>query len=61
MNKYKTFLLFPVFKNVPSKQFINFGGWTLFEKTLDRVRDKAFDSPIISTNIIYKNIRFIYM
>ena len=30
--------LFPNFKNAPSKQFIDFGGWTLFEKTLDRIK-----------------------
>ena len=48
--------LFPGFKNVPSKQFIDFGGWTLFEKTLDRIKSKIFDTPIISTNKIYKNL-----
>jgi mannose-1-phosphate guanylyltransferase/mannose-6-phosphate isomerase len=48
--------LFPGFKNVPSKQFIDFGGWTLFEKTLDRIKFKIFDTPIISTNRIYKNL-----
>ena len=30
--------LFPGFKNVPSKQFIDFSGWTLFEKTIERVK-----------------------
>ena len=48
--------LFPGFKNVPSKQFIDFGGWTLFEKTLDRIKSKIFDTPIISTNRIYVNL-----
>jgi mannose-1-phosphate guanylyltransferase/quercetin dioxygenase-like cupin family protein len=48
--------LFPGFKNVPSKQFIDFGGWTLFEKTLDRIKSKIFDTPIISTNKIYLNL-----
>ena len=48
--------LFPGFKNAPSKQFINFGGWTLFDKTLDRIKDKIFDTPIISTNRIYKDL-----
>jgi mannose-1-phosphate guanylyltransferase/mannose-6-phosphate isomerase len=47
--------LFPGYKNAPSKQFVNFGGWTLFEKTLERIKDKIFDSPIISTNKIYLN------
>ena len=45
--------LFPGFKNVPSKQFIDFSGWTLFEKTIERVKSKIFDTPIISTNKIY--------
>jgi len=44
--------LFPSLKG-PSKQFIDFGGWTLFEKTLDRVKNSTFDTPIISTNKIY--------
>ena len=48
--------LFPGFKNVPSKQFIDFGGWTLFEKTLDRIKSKIFDTPIISTNKTYKEL-----
>ena len=48
--------LFPGFKNVPSKQFIDFGGWTLFENTLDRIKNKIFDSPVISTNKIYLNL-----
>ena len=45
--------LFPGFKSVPSKQFIDFSGWTLFGKTIERVRSKIFDTPIISTNKIY--------
>jgi len=48
--------LFPDFKKNPSKQFIDFGGWTLFEKTLDRIKGLAFDTPIISTNKIYVNL-----
>jgi len=48
--------LFPNFKKNPSKQFIDFGGWTLFEKTLDRINVSIFDSPIISTNKIYVNL-----
>ena len=39
-------------KNYP-KQFIDFGGWTLFEETLSRIKSPAFDYPIISTNLIY--------
>ena len=39
-------------KNIP-KQFINFGGWTLFGKTLQRIKSSIFDYPIISTNLTY--------
>jgi len=35
------------------KQFIDFGGWTLLEKTLNRIKDPIFDYPIISTNLKY--------
>ena len=48
--------LFPGFKKAPLKQFIDFGGWTLFEKTLDRIKTNIFDNPIISTNQAYKNL-----
>ena len=48
--------LFPNFKKGPSKQFIDFGGWTLFGKTLDRVKSPIFGSPIISTNKIYEKL-----
>ena len=41
-------------KNTP-KQFIDLGGWTLFKKTLERIKDPLFDTPIISTNIKYFN------
>jgi len=40
-------------KNNLAKQFIDFGGWSLLEKTLDRVKGPTFDYPIISTNIKY--------
>ena len=40
-------------KNNKAKQFIDFGGWTLFEKTLDRVKASIYDYPIISTNFKY--------
>ena len=36
-------------RNLP-KQFIDWGGWTLLEKTLQRVKSSIFDYPIISTN-----------
>jgi mannose-1-phosphate guanylyltransferase/mannose-6-phosphate isomerase len=42
-------------KNLP-KQFVDWGGWTLFEKTLDRVRGSLFDSPIITTNSAYLHL-----
>tara|TARA_B100001093_G_scaffold518934_1_gene605645 strand:+ start:3880 stop:5100 length:1221 start_codon:yes stop_codon:yes gene_type:complete len=39
-------------KNLP-KQFINFGGWNLFKKTLERINNSTYDYPIISTNKKY--------
>ena len=42
-------------KNLP-KQFIDWGGWTLFEKTLERIKNKIFDYPIITTNHDYLNL-----
>ena len=40
-------------KNNLAKQFIDFGGWSLLEKTLERVKNPTFDYPIISTNVKY--------
>ena len=40
-------------KNHQAKQFIDFGGWTLFGKTLERIKSPLFDYPIISTNLKY--------
>ena len=40
-------------KNNQAKQFIDFGGWTLFGKTLERIKHSSFDYPVISTNIKY--------
>ena len=48
--------LWPKSKNNLPKQFIDFGGWTLFEKTLQRVKSSIFDYPIISTNSAYVNL-----
>ncbi len=48
--------LFPFFKKSPSKQFIDFGGWTLLEKTLERIKDPIFDSLTISTNHNFENL-----
>ena len=45
--------LWPNTKNHQAKQFIDFGGWTLFGKTLERVKNSSFDYPIISTNFKY--------
>ncbi len=51
--------LWPKSKNNQAKQFINFGGWNLFEKTLGRVKTKIFDYPIISTNSKYlKQVKY---
>ena len=40
-------------KNNIAKQFIDFGGWTLLQKTLQRIKNPLFDYPIISTNLSY--------
>ena len=45
--------LWPESKNSTPKQFINFGKWTLFEKTLVRIKAPIYDSPVISTNSKY--------
>ena len=45
--------LWPNQKNHQAKQFIDFGGWTLMQKTLERIRNSTFDYPIISTNSKY--------
>ena len=39
-----------------AKQFIDFGGWTLFEKTLERIKNPIFDYPLISTNLSYLSL-----
>ena len=45
--------LWPNSKAHQAKQFIDFGGWTLFGKTLERIKGSLFDTPIISTNSKY--------
>ena len=35
------------------KQFIDFGNWNLFGRTLERIKSPIFDYPIISTNKNY--------
>ena len=54
--------LWPNIKKHQAKQFIDFGNWTLFGKTLERTKNSIFDSPIISTNLkflkeIKKNLK----
>jgi mannose-1-phosphate guanylyltransferase/mannose-6-phosphate isomerase len=50
--------LWPQTKENLPKQFIDFGGWNLFKKSLERVKSPFFDNPIISTNLKYlKNIK----
>ncbi len=45
--------LWPNKKNHQAKQFIDFGGWTLIQKTLEIIKNPIFDYPIISTNLKY--------
>ena len=45
--------LWPNKKIHQAKQFINFGNWTLLGRTLERIKDSLFDTPIISTNLKY--------
>ena len=45
--------LWPESTNNTPKQFIDFGGWCLFQKTLERIKNLIFDYPIISTNKKY--------
>ena len=45
-------------KNYQAKQFIDFGNWTLLDKTLERTKASIYDSTIISTNKKYfKEVR----
>ena len=53
--------LWPQSKNNLAKQFIDFGGWNLLEKTLQRVKNSIFDYPIISTNSKYLNLVKYYL
>ena len=45
--------LWPNQKNHQAKQFIDFGGWTLIKRTLNRIKNPIFDYPIISTCLLY--------
>ena len=50
--------LWPKQKKHQAKQFIDFGGWSLIKKTLERIKNPIFDYPIISTNEKYlKEVR----
>jgi mannose-1-phosphate guanylyltransferase/mannose-6-phosphate isomerase len=45
--------LWPNSKHHQAKQFIDFGNWTLLDKTLNRTKAPIYDAPIISTNKKY--------
>ena len=45
--------LWPNQKKHQAKQFIDFGGWSLIQKILERINKSVFDYPIISTNLKY--------
>jgi len=50
--------LWPNIKKHQAKQFIDFGGWSLMQKSLERIKNSIFDYPIISTNLTYlKQVR----
>ena len=50
--------LWPNAKNHQAKQFIDFGGWTLIQKTLNRIKNPIIEYAIISTNEKYlKEVR----
>jgi mannose-1-phosphate guanylyltransferase/mannose-6-phosphate isomerase len=46
--------LWPNSKSHQVKQFIDFGKWTLLDKTLERTKASIYDAPIISTNKKYQ-------
>tara|TARA_B100001029_G_C15022689_1_gene431611 strand:+ start:153 stop:1358 length:1206 start_codon:yes stop_codon:yes gene_type:complete len=50
--------LWPNQKKHQAKQFIDFGGWSLIQKTFERIKNPIYDYPLISTNLKYlKDIR----
>ena len=53
--------LWPESKKNIAKQFIDFGGWTLLQKTLLRIKSPIFDYPIISTNLSYLKLVHKYL
>ncbi len=48
--------LWPETKHNTPKQFIDFGGWCLFDKTLERIKSNIYTHPTIVTNEKYFNI-----
>ena len=48
--------LWPNQKKYQAKQFIDFGGWNLIQKALERIKTPIFDYPIITTNLAYLNL-----
>ena len=45
--------LWPNSKINQAKQFIDFGGWTLLGKTLERIKNPIYDYPIIILLLFY--------
>ena len=45
-------------KKNQAKQFIDFGGWTLLGKTLERVKHSSFDAPIFTVETYDKEWHF---
>ena len=48
--------LFPENKDNLPKQFVNFGNWNMFQKTLERINSSIYLPPIISTNAKYLSL-----
>ena len=48
--------LFPESKDNLPKQFVDFGKWTMFQRTLERINSSIYLPPIISTNIKYLSL-----
>ena len=48
--------LFPESKDNLPKQFVDFGNWNMFQKTLERINSSIYLPPIISTNAKYLSL-----
>ena len=48
--------LWPQSKKNLAKQFIDFGGWNLFQRTLQRIKDPIFDHPKKIAGLHFLNI-----